>query len=261
VGTFASVPYEICYGGKSFKTLQALDNCIHEEHRGVGIQSKMYSLLISLASRESYCFVFGFPGGKGLELGLGRLGYQIICKLENWLLSLDKMDRKFISFIDFREISVYDMLLQLPLSSREKKLHVPKTFDYLRWRYASKNDATFRIFASFKDNTLQSYIVYGYKNSCPDLLRIYEIEYVNEISALETFQNSLIKLKDEGVRNIVSYVKKNGNEESFMKLSGFTYCPDRPITVVVGKVWPNEIPEDVMFDQENWYISLGDSDL
>jgi hypothetical protein len=93
------------------------------------------------------------------------------------------------------------------------------------------------------------------------LLRIYEIEYVNEISALETFQNSLIKLKDEGVRNIVSYVKKNGNEESFMKLSGFTYCPDRPITVVVGKVWPNEIPEDVMFDQENWYISLGDSDL
>ena len=261
VGTFASVPYSISYKGKSFSALQGLDNCIHEEHRGAGIQSEMYALLNSLASRESYYFNFGFPGGKGRELGLRRLGYKVISELEKWVVSINSVEQQVNFSLDFREVSLPHLLPHVPISRREERFHVPKTFAYLKWRYAWKNDITFRIFASFKNDILQSYIVYGYRNIYPDAVNIYEIEYVNKNCALETLQRSFVQLKKDGVKNVAGFVKKDDIEESFLKLSGFTYCPDKYITVVIGKIWQSEVSEETILDPENWYVSLGDSDL
>lgn len=260
VGTYASVPYVISYGGKFLPVLQALDNCIFEAHRGMGIQSKMYSVINSLASRESYCLGFGFPGGKALDIGLGRLGYKVICKLERWVMSLDKIQQLCFTS-DTIEVSATDLSLQLPLSTRQSKLHIQKTTAYLKWRYACRKDIRFRIFAKFKNEVLQSYIVYGFKKIYPQSVIIYDIEYLNDDSALEVLQSSFFQLKEDGFKDIVAYIKNHEKEEFILKLVGFTCYPEKYINVVVGEIWQDDIPKDVIFNQRNWYISLGDSDL
>lgn len=137
VGIRAFMRWKVDYSGKMMNVFRAVDTVTDSQYQGQGIFKKLtLSLIDHIRNSEPHSFIFNTPN-KASRPGYLKMGWQVLGRAPVYL--------RFVPFaFSKREVSwnrLHELLNQFAVHDSknsgqiESKVYVPKSLDYLQWRY------------------------------------------------------------------------------------------------------------------------------
>jgi len=263
---YAVMPIHLKVCNSVIKAVFSMTTMTHPEYRGRGLFPKLAKLVYEEAKRKKYSLVYGFPNENSYMGFVKKLNWIGFGKIPVYTIKCDTTPlkkSKAISAISIKEVDSFKDDVD-NLWNKVKKyflIAVPRTKEYLNWRFVKNPDQRYFIFSMYNSSDIKGYFVlkiYEEKNKklghVIDLV-VDEYRYIKDILAFsidffkERDVNEITLWLNEVIANKID-IEKFGAKKSFMERTYFG-C----------RVLKDIFYEDTLKDFKNWYITMGDSDV
>ncbi len=275
--------------------VQSVEIAIHPDFRGRWVVARLKDKSWEKSNSNGMKFGFGFPTRDHAKVGIRYMKYKLLGDLPimglrinwGWRIKSRMVQRVFGRFLylsgiiyyylrfsrvaqdvhDGAEITEspgfdgeYDRLWES--ISREYQVIGHRSSRYLNWRYLENPLADFTILEAKRKGELIGYIAYttcieeGQKNGI-----IFDfICRSDEPAGRSLLKTCLLKLLRERVKAIRCGALPHTHVYGYLEALGFKELPSSP-PVCLELFDKEDEDEAVMSDLDNWYLSIGDTDL
>jgi peptidoglycan/xylan/chitin deacetylase (PgdA/CDA1 family) len=269
VGMYPMIMAKWLHHGETLLSVQPVDNCIAQDHRGKGIQKALFSIGRSEVAAGLH-FGFGFPGGYAKEVGQGALGYRRLADFHSLVLSLES-SRSLVSSGSYhtRYISSFDSDHDAWWRAQGVQLFsivIPRIASYLNWRYVEHPRKKFRIIqilGSGEDTAILGYAVLGFSFQAGMIQAvIYDFVCGFDQECVHTLVHACAQAAREAYAQemIFPCISHNPYIVHFESI-GFKHRRESEIIFVVGSWHDETLEARCLRRPEDWFVSFGDSDL
>lgn len=236
---------------EEFKALRAVDTGVLPEYQGIGVFNKMNNMAVEIAQKRGFSFIFNTPNQKSLPGNL-KLGWK---KVDNINVSIKPLIPQFKKGTQFNMPETNDLRIITNLTnesnrinSRRNKILIPKSSEYLRWRYIQNPLQNYQCYFS-SDYFIAFYVK---KHSRVNELRISECIFLKE-KARKEIEEIIISSARLKKANIITFSSKL---DIFKCKFSLKVGPLLVIKALIDK------KEFLKFENLNqWYYHLGDLEL
>jgi hypothetical protein len=263
IGNLSLNPARIHIRDQVFLGGQAEDVVVKQEYRVLG----KHRIVVELADRatrealenKNFDFYFGYPNRLFLRLTIKILGYSKIS-----IFSLRGYWRKKIG-VTISQISQFDEgvdQLWQAFADFYQPASVVRDKYYLNWRYTRHPGLDYAKFAAVLDGRLVGYIVCRIREEgrrkrgyiC-DILALPEME---KWIIPELLKNAIDHCDSEGADSVTCWALPHAHLFRQLKRRGFIARPSE--INLVARLLSEKVSKDDLFNPDNWYVSMGDSD-
>jgi hypothetical protein len=286
-GTYAVFPVVFKIGNQNFTGSQAIDAITDENFRGKGLFINLAKNVYEMAVKDDVKLVFGFPNGNSVHGHKNKLSWTIMDPVPFLLkpLNTQYFSKKFKFLTWFPNISIsrkfkLDQSISFKCEnsfsdevndiwikfSKEIKVAVIRSKEYLEWRYLKKPQENYQIVHAYtKEGIYIGFVIYCIKEKHGGKVA-YIMEYIFDpefkakaCNLLKYASNEIIKEKADC---ILSWCFEHSENYSHYKSSGFYNLPEklRPIELHFGTRAFDKSLENIITNRNNWYLSYSDSD-
>jgi len=278
--------------------VQLVEIGIDPDYRGRWIVKELKYFLQPPTISSGVRFGFGFPTREHAKVGVRYMGYNLLGELPIMGLKLNRFSRRGgsstlrlagrflnrihasrcyrrlfrkewndpqrLASLDIVEIESFDEEFDdlWEVISRDYRVIAHRSSRYLNWRYVSNTMSDFTLLAARKDGEIRGYMVFTTKveegeNNGIIFDYIYGKNTPDEGKLL--LADGLRRLMREGVKSIRCGALPHTDLHRHLESLGFEKWPTSP--VVNFETLDDEIDVKVMSDLNEWYLSIGDTDL
>ena len=184
----------------------------------------------------------------------------------NFLLSIrrDRRSRMQISEnLQIRTVSFFDDRINdlWNTVSKDYAILVVRNAEYLNWRYVKKPNGNYEVFLAEKDDTIRGYVILT-----TWMTRYQKVGYIVDIFAnsKNTMQHlihtAIEYFNDKKVDLISSWTMKGSPYYMVLTENGFVHNYFPKGIRLIARVNLRKLLELYKNTQENWYVTMGDSD-
>jgi hypothetical protein len=296
VGHYTVIPVYLEVNRHELFCAQSVNTLTRKECRGQGIFVGLAKQCYEQLERCGISVVYGYPNDSSYPGFITKLGWSNVFRVKDmvYFLNLNKISALKFKNRVLRALGEYFLLAKSGYHTRDNKeasgsydikenctfttehaqiatllrnrysCFVSRSLEYLAWRYCkdpTDREVTIRSF--YDRSTLNGFYVLKIKRDPirTDLAVAHIMEFLGapEDQALANYMLfdllSVCKLKE--VDLIHAYTHRTQHDYGVLKSFGFTKSNE--IHYIV-KVINKTVHERTIFDERNWYISLGDSD-
>jgi len=265
VGHYAVIPMNVQVQGKSTKAALSMTTMVHQDYRGSGIFTNLAQESYKAAAERGTEFVFAFPNENSYYPFIKMLGWKGFGKMSILEKDVETNYTENASEIDVHQIERFDSRIDL-LWDKVKQRYpviVPRTRQFLNWRFVQSPDETYTKFVVGNNEELLGYVVLkvyvaptGGKGHIVDMLTVEDEAVVRKL-----LRRTYSYFTAQGINNISCWCQDNSFYAHILEAEGFsrkemegTYFG---IKILDGR-------SDLLKSVEsfpNWFLSMGDSDV
>jgi GNAT superfamily N-acetyltransferase len=264
VGHRAQTPVTLRFRRRDFCVGVAGGVMTHPLYRSQGIYAGITVVQLAWEAEAGVALSLGFPNSLSHRVMIDRNEFRDIYEIPVFRLSLPASSapveggdhtasRQIVELAAFDER--FDRLWErvrddYTLITRRDRRH-------LQWRYTDNPTAQYRILACEEGGELLGYAVckrYEQELQLVDLLTVPDVQVGIQLVK----QASQIAL-DDGATALSLWL--NVSHPLHRRLEKLGFRNGEPITYVLGKLLRPELPEELVFNWRNWYMTMGDSDV
>ena len=257
VATYIAHPLDLRMNQTTYRALFSMWTSTHPNYRGRGIMKKLANQVYDYARKEAFDIVIGFPNDNSRFLFTQKLCFKEIGHIDEVRLessiSPPKLSFEYYNFSQFdKEVS--DFLINSD-SSNEFSIFIPRTLDFLNWRFIKNPLDKYYFYKLTKnDKIIGFFVLKNYDNKICHVVD-YCFETKNEI--FDSVIHIALKFaKENNLSEISLWSKPNSTFHHHLTNSGFTNKKTQPfITKILSS-----IPENSN-NFENWFLTMADSDV
>lgn len=266
VGAYPSINCSLIVDGHRVIFPQVVDNCIATDWRCQGIQPAMVSLFSSTISRQHPVF-FGFPGRDHYRIGIATLGYRGVTGLTTLryhitdCLRFTRKRRTHGNSLVVNEVSHFNRAHDCFWANAKNAFRIvnDRTSAYLNWRFIDNPSQRFRILQMRCRDVVFGYAVIKLLN---DKATIYDIMSLQDKQIASELVTSCVEFSQ---RNKAAYVDCTILDHSVLISAltefGFRRMGMPTLRLTVSICEQGALSEELLLNSDNWFVTLGDSDL
>jgi hypothetical protein len=287
---YAAMPVFFKIGNNSSSlACQSLDTITDKNHRGKGLFIALANNVYSLAKKNNYKFVYGFPNGSSVHGFTKKLKWKLLDPVP-FLIKPLKLGYFLKHIPVIKKISRF---LNLPLSigskpslGKQQKIKLISNFgedynslwsgfsenvqvcinrnaNYMNWRFNNKPQENYYKYAIYDNDILSGIIVYCNKaKHGGNIGYVMELICKNDYYGKKLISHAVAHMKKEKVDACLTWCFDHSPNKKAYKKSLFLKLPKKlqNIELHFGYAVFDEDKEKVLSKRENWYISYADSD-
>jgi hypothetical protein len=297
VGMFPILIMEFKVREEYLLAVQLVEIAIHSDFRGKWIIKELKYFMQLKTIETGMQFGFGFPTREHAKVGVRYMGYNLLGELPILGIAFGRstgsgnpLFRRVLRKVRFLAsyAMFYFRLFLMGRGEREKNGDVElfefesfnEKFDdlwedisndyqiishrssrYLNWRYANNPMSDFTLLGARKDGTLKGYLVFttrieeDRKNGI-----IFDFIYKkNNSGGKLLLREGLFRLMRERVESIRCGALPHTDVHQYLNALGFTKWESSPL--VNFEALDDRIDVELMSDLDEWFLSIGDTDL
>lgn len=286
---YATLPIKVKLGEKVVNACQSLDTLTDEDYRGKGLFISAATKRYQENAKKGYDFVYGFPNSNSVHGFVKKLDWSLLGgvpflfrPLRTGYFLKKLMGRRLASLIDMplafpvkvkldddwsiKPVSKFDVSFDelWDSFSHDIPVAVQRDSNYLNWRYIENPTTNYEVFALYRNEVVQGFVVYTSVNKHGGKVG-YIMELIVRPKAKKQSKVLLLHAQNYFLCNkvdvILAWCFAHSANYSLYAGSRYWPIPDRlrPIELHFGYVSLNK--ENVLLTKrENWYISYSDSD-
>ena len=230
------------------------------DYRGQGLFPLLAEDVYAHMKNAGMIFVFGFPNFRSHRTIVKNLAWHDIYEIPFFRLELTSIKVAPEPNGNVIRLNRFDDSFNGFWATARKNYPIIgfRDKDQLNWRYIDNPVEDYSILANVSGSGLLGYAVYKqYKD---------ELQIVDILTAKTEPKEGLalvfemIRLAIEMKLNRVS-MWLNLNTPLHRELEKFGFKNDAPITYFGARILNNIIPEEMAYNMNNWYLTMGDSDV
>lgn len=267
VSSYAAIPHQFCFEGKSTTAWMIQDVLTHPDYRGRGLLHKLAKKCASQLISKNYPLNYTFPNQFSHKSFL-RSGWDIGFRIPLRQLDIDESLNLLIKdeFInEFVEISPSSILLdQLWTEAAQKfKYSVARNRDYLDWRYGQRPNSKYFFYGLKKSDKLVALVILKYydKASGDRIAHICDliVDPKNEEILNLLLKKSIKFAQDQNASKLTAWLPLKHFHEKYYNKFNFTLDENLERWLIVSNS-DSKNKSDVT-DSVNWNLTMGDSDV
>jgi hypothetical protein len=263
VGIYPAQPALFHCDHRRLTAAQVVDDGILPEWRKQGIQRAMRNFHRDLAKENEIDLVYGFPGPLSFDICVLALGYRALCRFNYYELrdvgSLLRSGSPSSVRKSRRAEVEHDMLWQRARPSGT--LIAERSAAALNWRYFSPPEERFSMLEHFSGTTLDGYLILAERKLAgASFLGVYDL-FVETPLSIEPLLRELAAHAVDRKLPIRFFGLPGMPMVSVLGALGFQGPFDGPIWVAYEFLGSDPVLADFASRPENWFLTLGDSDL
>ncbi|MBC2713693.1 MAG: GNAT family N-acetyltransferase [Desulfobacteraceae bacterium] len=265
VGFYGLARYRWYIQGKEADCLMPVDAMTHPDYRMQGMHDAMVKVAMKHILESQVPLAYVFPNEKSTRSLLNHQ-WQMIFQIPLLKKSIGEQE-SFVNHdkINVKEIFSFDERFDdLDASLKESlPLRLARDRHYLTWRYLDNQSQTYRIFVAGDEKYLHGYMIFKVYQHADEEVRAHIVDFFARPDS-ENEANALIR------KAILLSAEENVNELSCWMLPHVPLCQnfnrfgfkhqeiDRFLFVHPTASELNRDQEDIT---QNWYLTMGDSDI
>jgi len=266
IGHYAVIPMVVQVKNTSTPAAFSMTTMTHPDYQGQGIFTYLAKETYSEAQKRGFKFVYGFPNQNSYYRFIKKLGWMDFGKMT----VLYKDFKEGIHFSIRGANNIYEIKkFTDDIDSLWKKVRqnyqvvVPRTKEFLNWRFINNPEINYKIFSINNDKELLGYIIVKiYKGTKETLGHIVDILSVDEKVAEELLQASYNYFSGNGIQKISCWMQNPYFYSKLMEEEGFVRkIPDLETYFGVKILSENNNVFKEVEYFNNWYLTMGDSDV
>lgn len=288
VGQYALWPTNLIIKGNEIKAAQSLDTMTHPDFRGKGMFTKLANECMRYAKMQNIEVLYGFANSNSLPGFKNNLDWVHLADGEFWFrpVCINKYNNEHyfkhkVLFYIFKLLASFAVIF-LPKGRRNKKFVFKKnkpeydelkqllsdydnlnqqnkinwTPDRIYWRHNYKTNLAYNYLSIYKNNKLQSLVIYGIDENTNNIV-------ISKFISLDDKTNSIL------LREIIRIAKKKGSPFIFIAgininiktktllTSGFF---KRKSTFFIIRKLTNRSIGNGIYDKKKWFLFGSDID-
>lgn len=257
VGHYAVHPVDLLVENKLVKAVFSMTTMVHPLHHRRGLFSQLASSTYEKASSLGYRIVYGFPNRNSYHGFVNNLGWKDMSKMN--ILHVKNMSLEDLSS-NLECHRIFDSTTIDDLTSNLDKNYVvvPRTRDFIQWRFFSKPSDIYYVYKITKDDNCVAYLVlkkYGTTAHVIDLLGTCNDDVVKTtLSIIHDF------CKKEGLSEITCWLNETSDFYKLFLKYGFNTSESE--TYFGFKNFnSNDDVLSSLVSKNGWYLTMADSDV
>ena len=269
VGQYSTQRYEAFYFGEKMMASLSFDTGTHPDYRRQGIFKTIGDHHFQQEGKQNIHFSTGFPN-ENFWPGGKKFGWHALCPIP--LLENDNISKINVGKIpkfDILEIEKFDGEF-IGFSEKFKDeipIYLNRTQRYLNWRFVDKpnledinyNYSKFKIFDH--SGEMISYIVIKFFQAQGQTI-LHLVDYLAPVE-MEIFQFILHFLlntaKIKNINTISMFLNNYQPFSEYLRKLGFKYKDTNRVFIIRAN--NDVLDKEVLFEEKNHYITMGDSDV
>ncbi len=257
VATYLAHPLDLRINQTTYRALFSMWTTTHTDYMGKGIMKKLANQVYDYASKEGFDIIIGFPNDNSRFMFTKKLGFKELGHVDEISCTSNipppKLSFEYSNFSRFdNEISNFLMKSD---SLGEFSIFIPRTLDFLNWRFIKNPLDKYYFFKLTKnDKIIGFFILKNYANK-----KCHIVDYYLETKK-EVFDSvihvTLNFAKDNNLSEISLWAKPGSSFHRYLTSSGFVIKKNLPFIIKIL----SSIPEDSI-NFEKWFLTMADSDV
>jgi len=269
VGQYSTQRYEAFYFGEKLMASLSFDTGTHPDYRRQGIFKTIGDHHFKEEGLQNIHFSTGFPN-ENFWPGGKKFGWHALCLIP--LLGSNKffnINIKASSSFEIKEIKKFDNEFK-GFSENFKdqiSIYLNRTQEYLNWRFVDKPNLKEKhyIYSKFKilDKTgeMVSYLVIKFfQSNNQNILHLVDFLSPIDENIYQTILSFLIDIaKANNIEMISMFLNRYHSFNTFLRKFGFQHIETNRVYIVRKN--NDVLDKDILFDEKNHYMTMGDSDV
>jgi len=260
VGNYLLHPVRMKWNKKSIRPLFSMTIMIDPDFSGKGIMTNLATQVYESACSNNFDFIFVFVNNNSKYLFTKKLDFkqlQIMSELSfDTHQVIDFKSNLYCEKIDFFDDSFSNFYNEQ--IDNQDYIIVPRTKEYLNWRYVKHPEISYYCYQILLNGTLQGFFILKiYQNKTCHIVDFFiknsEDVYKSMISASISF------CKERSLSNLTLWVNRQLPLYSFLQNIGF-HASEQLTYFIVNKLNPIKF-DRILFDYDKWYLTMGNSDV
>ena len=266
IGHYAVIPTAIQVKNNLTKAVFSMTTMTHPNYRTQGIFSYLAEETYKESAKREFKFVYGFPNKNSYYGFIQKLGWKDFGKMT--ILYKEIEENSFASGLqtsDVYEIECFSNDTD-SLWSRVKKDYyviVPRTKDFLNWRFSKNPDMNYKIFSIKGGDGISGYVVLKlYQKEDEKVGHIVDILGINNSIVKKLLQTSYDYFSRNKIKKISCWMQNSYPYSVLMKKEGFIRKKADAETYFGVRIFDKD--NNFLKDVEcfsNWYLTMSDSDV
>jgi GNAT superfamily N-acetyltransferase len=231
----------------------------HPKHRGRGIFSELLPRTYARMVNDGMPMVWVFANEFSHRLVVRDLGFMDIHEVPTLRLRLDQAEGPTSPPAGIIEVEGFDDRFDRlwDLVKGDSVVIARRDREHLSWRYPHNPTQQYRILACLEEEELRGYAVLKrYKGE----LQVIDLLTVQRPDVALALVSRAVHIARQASLSAVS-LWLNVSHPLHWMLEKAGFRNGEPITYFAGRVLRAELPETVVCDYRNWYLTMGDSDV
>ncbi|MDR7857538.1 GNAT family N-acetyltransferase [Tissierella sp.] len=256
VGHYAVSPVPLFINAIKYNSALSMTTMIDPEYRGRGLFTNLAKDLINCT--QELDLIFGVPNENSVKGFVEKLDFKLIKEipmLESKSLSREYYFNSCCVYIEKFDERFNDLFTRC---IDKYKIITTRKSEHLNWRFIDNPVNEYKTLAYIDDNKVLGYVVI--KNYISNAITngdIVDILAINDMVMRELLNASFYLFKDEGVSSINTWF----HDKELLKIfEEFGFFPNgQYFHFIVRRI--SDLLEEMVFDFDNWYITMSDIDL
>ena len=266
IGHYAVIPMELNINSTGTKAVLSMATMTHPDYGGQGIFTFLAEKTYETAKQNGFALVFGFPNKNSYHGFTKKLNWHDLGRMSIFRVVSRPSQSEYIR-LRVEEINEFDNgVNQLWENAKDHYgITVPRTKDFLNWRFSKNPNAKYVKFMLKEDNgKILGYVVL--KNYRPEegpvqghIIDI--LSFPNEDVARILIEKSLAYFYEAGIGDVSCWLPENSLYGNVLK--GLGASSDTTETNFGVRIFDGEIRilDGRVKDINNWYLTMGNSDV
>lgn len=250
-------PIKLEINSKKFDCVFSMNTMTDTQYRKKGIITKLAKKTYEKCKPTHYA-VIGFSNNNFLPI-LKKLGFSDLKQMNEIIIQTNSLNISLQDDYKITNIDFFDKSFLELYESFQKiynKTMIPRTSDYLNWRFINHPSEHYFCYKISKNNNLIGYFVL--KNFNGQKAHLVDFLLLDIVSFEAMILKSLSFCKENNLNNITFWLNKKNPLYKTLKKFPFSEIP-MEIHFVVKSLISSTNKELLNFD--NWFITMSDSDV
>lgn len=266
VGHYAVIPMVVQVKNNLVKAVFSMTTMTHPDYQGQGIFSYLAGETYREAGERGFEFVYGFPNKNSYHGFIKKLDWEDFGRItffykelkNNFFASTGQKN-------DIFEIKNFDDTVD-SLWERVKKNYcviIPRTKDFLNWRFIKNPETNYKIYSIKNGEKMSGYVVLKlYKKENEEIGHIVDILGENDSITEKLLQVSYNYFFENNIKKILCWMQDSYSTGALMKKEDFARN-DFDVETYFGLKTLKENDDSLKKVEHfnNWYLTMGDSDI
>lgn len=257
VANYSASPCVMTVGADDVRTALSMTTMTHPGYQGRGLFTTLAQALYGYMADTGHSMVWGFPNALSHRPIVQRLRWFDIYEVPTMTLDVAAVrERAMREGPEVRHDDGFE-LDYAPNPSLGGMLHVRKSGDYLRWRYAANPLNSYRCLVLQDETRVRSYAVVKEYGDALDLVDFQVRDADNGAVLL----SSVVRLARDGGRDrVLTWAPRHHLMHGLCERLGFVN--GLPITYFGARAFDADAAETLgVHHFDRWFIQMGDSDV
>ncbi len=261
IGHYAVIPMSVQVAGTSVKAAFSMTTMTHPEYSGRGIFTFLAEEVYNACAKQGLSFVYGFPNSNSYPGFTQKLGWAGLGKILNFHKVLADESGK-PPVIDMRCIESFDNRADL-LWEKVKgnySIIVPRVEKYLNWRFSRNPDVYYQKYILLdKQGQMIGYaILKQYVNDAGKKGHIVDMLSINDEESIRILiRHSCAYFRNKQIADVSGWFPVKSQYRRILEEEGFK----AEETGQNFGVSTFDQAHNLVKSMENWYLTMGDSDV